>query len=320
MACKSGCDRERSSHEFVFAQGTSLFGGPSALEDLNKVSTMAKSILTASITLRIILTAFAVLAAPLVGSNARASTSVAGWLATAAVGQGGSFGTIKGRLVWGGDQVPGPIVLEAKGKAQKDPNVCALNQDVLSHELEVDPKSKGVSYGFAFLVRPKGTNPDAVKDLIAKSPKVEIDQKNCDFLPHSIAILQDQGVVMKSSDDASHNVHLTGFNNAINQTVQPKSKLDVKLVPERLPIRLQCDIHPWMHGHIMVFDHPFFAVTAADGAFEIKGVPAGSQNLVLWQEKVGFVTPGRGQGMPVTVVAGEVKDVGEIKIDPAKVK
>ena len=30
--------------------------------------------------------------------------------------------------------------------------------------------------------------------------------------------------------------------------------------------------------------------------------------------------PGKGRGMPVKVAAGEVTDVGEIKIDPAKVK
>ena len=64
----------------------------------------------------------------------------------------------------------------------------------------------------------------------------------------------------------------------------------------------------------MVFDHPFFAVTGADGAFEIKGVPAGEQNLVLWQERVGYVgftDPARkAQGRAVTIRAGEVTDVG----------
>ena len=32
------------------------------------------------------------------------------------------------------------------------------------------------------------------------------------------------------------------------------------------------------------------------------------------------MTPGRARGMPVKVGAGAVTDVGEIKIDPAKVK
>ena len=44
----------------------------------------------------------------------------------------------------------------------------------------------------------------------------------------------------------------------------------------------------------MIFDHPFFAVTGPDGSFEIKGVPAGDQNVVVWQEKIGYVTPEQG--------------------------
>ncbi len=126
---------------------------------------------------------------------------------------------------------------------------------------------------------------------------------------------------MKSSDPVGHNVRMTGFTNpGINQVVAPNGTLTVKLVAERLPLRVGCDIHPWMHGHVMVFDHPFFAVTGADGSFELKGVPAGDYQLVVWQEKVGYVTPGAGRGMPVHVAAGQASEVGEIKIDPAKVK
>ncbi len=148
-----------------------------------------------------------------------------------------------------------------------------------------------------------------------------MDQKNCDFLPHSVAIHQDQTLVLKSTDAASHNVRLTGFDNAgLNQVLAPNAQLDVKLVPERVPVRVECNIHPWMHGHVMVFDHPFFAVTGTDGSFELKGVPAGEHNFIVWQEKVGYVTPGGNRGKPVTVTTGEVADVGDIKIDPAKVK
>src|SRR5262249_41922444 len=100
----------------------------------------------------------------------------------------------------------------------------------------------------------------------------------------------------------------------------PNGELKKKLVAEKRPIPLACDIHPWMKGHIMVFDHPFFAVTGPDGSFEIRGVPAGEQNLVVWQSNVGFVTPGLLKGMPVKVEAGKVRDVGAIKLDPAKVK
>ena len=163
----------------------------------------------------------------------------------------------------------------------------------------VDPKTKGVAYGFAYLVKPKGANPEAVKALLAKQPKVELDQKNCEFLPYVLAIHQDQTLVIKSSDPVNHNVRYAAFTNAaFNQILAPKGELEVKLVAERRPIVVACDIHSWMKAYLMVFDHPFFAVTGEDGSFEIKGVPAGEQNLVVWQEKVGYVNPEKAKGIP----------------------
>jgi hypothetical protein len=243
-----------------------------------------------------------------------------GATATLVVGQAG-FGTVKGRLVWGGDAVPPVKVLVAKGQAPKDPNVCARDKPILSRELVVDPKTKGVAFAFAFISRPKGGNPAAVKDLLAKKPKAEFDQVNCEFVPYLLPVHQDQTIVLKSSDATNHNVRLTPFTNpGMNQTLPPNGQLEIKLVAERLPIKVACDIHAWMHGWIMVFDHPFFATTAADGSFELTGVPAGQQNLVLWQENVGYATSGGGRGMPVEVMPGGVTDVGQIVLDPAKVK
>ena len=218
------------------------------------------------------------------GSASAHGAGVVSALAVSVVGQAGE-GTVKGRLVWGGDTVPASVMLVEKGKAAKDPEVCARDTPIASKELVVD-------------------------------------QKNCEFEPYVLAMHREQTLVFKSSDAASHNVRFTGFNNTgINQTLAPAATFELKnLKAERLPMKLLCDIHPWMKGWIMVFDHPFFATTAADGSFEITGIPAGQQNLVLWQEKVGYATPGAGRGVSVTIKAGATTDLGEIKIDPAKIK
>jgi hypothetical protein len=255
------------------------------------------------------------------GSGSAHALSVPVGAVLAGVAGQGDFGTIKGRLVWGGDQAPERKALREVGKADKDPAVCAANAPIPDNKLAVDPKTKGIKFGFAYLVRPKGENPAAVKALVEKAPKVVIDQKNCEFLPYSVGVHQDQTLVFKSSDPVNHNIHVTPFTNApFNTILPPNGEMEKKFVAERRVVPLTCDIHPWMHGNIMVFDHPFFAVTGEDGSFEIKGVPPGEQNLVVWQEAVGYVTPGLARGMPVVVKAGEVSSVGEVVLAPSKVK
>lgn len=230
------------------------------------------------------------------------------------------YGTIKGRLVWKDATIPQPKILVAKGNASvQNAPVCAA-ADIPSRSLIVDPKSRGVKNGLAYLVKPKGSNPELEKAILAKTPKVVIDQKNCQFVPYVAAIMKSQALAFTSQDPINHNVHGSGFNNAFNRAVGKGQELDVQPAAERLPLRVVCDIHGWMRCFIGIYDHPFFAVTDDDGSFEIRGVPAGKQNLVVWQELQGFVTPGFSRGKPIDVPAGGVVDIGEVALDSAKVK
>jgi hypothetical protein len=259
------------------------------------------------------LTAALLLASP---KPAQAAPPTPGALAYTVTAQ--AFGTIKGRLVWGGAEAPAPVVIKALGQSDKDPEVCAAKVPIINNKLLVDAKSKGVAYGVAYIIRPKGPkNVQAVKDLIATHPKAILDQENCEFKPFVLAMHQDQELVLKSSDACGHNVRMTGFaNKGLNQNLPPKGSLEVKLKAERFPLPVNCDIHPWMEGFVMVFDHPFFFVTGPDGVFEIKGIPAGPQNIVVRHESVGFVTEGKGSGKPITVVADTVTDIGDIMLNP----
>jgi hypothetical protein len=228
------------------------------------------------------------------------------------------FGTIKGRLVWGGAAMPNAEPKVKKGEtAAKDAEVCAV-AEVPNEDYVVDPATKGVANGFAYVVTPKGTNPDAEKALLAKAAEVEVDQKGCRFIPHALAFHKDQSLKFKSSDPVGHNIRYTAFNNGgMNQMLSPKGDMTKKFESaEKNPTELKCDIHPWMNGYFMVFDHPFFAVTKPDGSFEISGVPAGKQRVIVRQEKAGYVTTGARLGVEVDVPAGGVTDFGEIKLVP----
>jgi hypothetical protein len=61
-----------------------------------------------------------------------------------------------------------------------------------------------------------------------------------------------------------------------------------------------CDIHSHMSAYVLVFSHPFFAVTDEQGHYAIAGVPAGTYSLAIWSEI------GRAAPRSVTVGDGEV--------------
>ncbi len=262
----------------------------------------------------------------LAGSSATATPPVA-TVAANLVTADGQYATIKGRLVWGGDKAPAPVELDLTSK--KDP-ACGKGGKLVNQGLIVDPKTKGVKWGMAYLVKPIGTNPDKpikdhvgtlLKSLAEKHPQVEIDQVNCEYVPYVVAVTPEQTLLLKSSDATNHNVHLSSFTNeAFNILLPPNGQMTKKLVPEKRQMSLKCDIHPWMQAWIFAFDHPFFAVTGDDGSFEIKGVPPGTYKMVIWEAAVGYATSGGGAGMEVKCEAGKTTDIGEIKLDPAKVK
>ncbi len=227
----------------------------------------------------------------------------------------GATGTIKGRLIWAAGAVPTPKVAVAKGDEKVKDAVCKV-KTIVSKELTVDPATKGVANAFVYLLKPTGDATAAEEALLAKAPEVVIDQVNCEFVPYVTVVHKDQKLKFKSSDPVGHNIRFNSFaNTPINQMLPPNGSMVYPIKKqERLPIEIKCDIHPWMNGFFFIIEHPFATITKPDGSFEIKNVPAGDQNLILWQSSRGFVNTGRNKGMPIAVKAGETIDVGDIKI------
>lgn len=146
-------------------------------------------------------------------------------------------------------------------------------------------------------------NPPATPPA-ANLPPVSLDQINCQFVPHVVALRTGQTLHVSSADPTLHNVHgLCTANDAFNfALIAPGQSKDLTFSqPERFPVR--CDVHPWMKAYIQVFDHPYFAVTTKDGTFEIRNVPPGSYTLDAWQERYGQMR------VPVTVTDGHTTSV-----------
>lgn len=51
-------------------------------------------------------------------------------------------------------------------------------------------------------------------------------------------------------------------------------------------IEVRCAEHPFARAYIAVFEHPYFAVTDAHGAFKIDGLPPGTYTVKVWHERL----------------------------------
>lgn len=223
------------------------------------------------------------------------------------------WGSIKGRVILDGKAAElKPLVVKGDA-AVKDAAVCAA-ATVPNEEVVVDSATNGIANVAVYLRKaPAKIHPDLKAD-----PKMSIvyDQKICQFIPHMAFVQAGQSVEILNSDAVAHNtrgnpVRNQGFNFIVapNTTAGNGIKIPVK-VGESVPVQIGCDIHPWMRGWWVITDHPYTAITATDGTFEIKNLPAGEHEFRVWQEKVGYLE----KSLKVVVKADGQTVVPDIKV------
>ncbi|HUR38527.1 MAG TPA: carboxypeptidase regulatory-like domain-containing protein [Planctomycetota bacterium] len=120
-----------------------------------------------------------------------------------------------------------------------------------------------------------------------KSP-VRVANERCVYVPRVSGAMANQPIEFANADPTAHNVHGFSSQGDFNFTLLGKGLTNtVKLRKPELPLRVKCDLHPWMSGSIGVFTHPYFAVTGADGAWVLKGLPPGEYEIEAWHERLG---------------------------------
>jgi hypothetical protein len=123
---------------------------------------------------------------------------------------------------------------------------------------------------------PKGSYPTPTE-------AVSFDQKSCEFSPRVFGIMAGQPFALGNNDKLLHNVKSPEFNQAFPFGAKRMMKLNDPAVMDTI----KCDVHPWMRAYAGVMEHPYFAVTKEDGAFEIKGLVDGEYTVEAWHEKLG---------------------------------
>jgi len=125
----------------------------------------------------------------------------------------------------------------------------------------------------------------------APAEPVVLDQVGCTYVPHVFGVMKKQEILIKNSDATLHNIHAQPKDNKEFNLAMP-NKGDERKVEFKKPedsIHVKCDVHPWMSAYCFTMEHPFYAVTSADGAFSINlgELPDGEYGIKLWHETLG---------------------------------
>jgi len=253
----------------------------------------------------------ALCAALVIGASGLSASAQDGW------------STVKGQIVYpAGKAVPERKKLDIS----QDKAHCLKDGDILDESLIVNPKNKGIKNVVVWL-RPDNTDPKGSaipKDKIhpddakRKADTITIDQPCCMFQKRITLARVGDTIVAKNSAPVAHNFFWTSGNNGeFNITVPKESewKMPQALVAENTPINFKCTIHPWMSGYVRVFDHPYYAVTDENGAFELKNAPTGKWRMIVWQEKVGFLGGKDGRFGTQIEIKGATTELKPIEFD-----
>ncbi len=210
-------------------------------------------------------------------------------------------GTIKGKVTYSGKTIsPKEFALGSFPNTE----FCSKHPDSkggkrLLKEVEVDG-SKGLKNAVV-----------SVRDIKDKGfkyiPKVKAEL--CSFKPFTGVLVNKGNFVVentdadpsdpKSKEGVLHNPHSFDVLGAKSSTLfniglakkgdKLEKKIKMRMAKKGSVLRLQCDQHEYMQSWFLPVKNGYFAVSAGDGTFEIKDVPAGKHKVLAWHPVAGNV-------------------------------
>lgn len=192
----------------------------------------------------------------------------------------GPPGSLVGTIVLDGP-VPKLAPLVGKNASKVDSSVCAA-ANAIPDESFVVGENGGLANVFVYLTKkPKGI------DIEVPESQPFLDQQACIFKPHTLVFWAGVEFELKNSDKVAHNIDAKPLSNdGFNENMPPGSSVTKTFrLTEALPFQSTCAIHPWMRFYTLVVDHPYVAVTDAEGKFEIPNLPAGKHKFRVFQER-----------------------------------
>jgi len=118
---------------------------------------------------------------------------------------------------------------------------------------------------------------------------VSLAHRGCQFVPHVMGMQLSQTLKTANEDPTTHNTHFLPKTNKDWNQSQPGNSppVEKKFETAEVLIPVKDNQHPWQKAYVSVLSHPFFAVSARNGSYQISGLPPGQYTVVAWHERFG---------------------------------
>lgn len=216
-----------------------------------------------------------------------------------------------------------------------DPSCLPESMMPLSETLIVDVETMGIQ-NVAMYLDPKNSDWVAreLHDKLRKPPDKPslMDVHDCVFEPHILIARVGQKMKLNNSDIYGHNPHFVFFANGPESRMHPPGRsVEFEFAhAEKAPSPVRCNIHPWMQAYVLVFDHPYTAISDRQGVLKIEKLPAGKTiHFKVWHESMEkSIEQVTLQGKPTVWQKGNLQltlkpganDLGIVKISPSQFK
>lgn len=117
--------------------------------------------------------------------------------------------------------------------------------------------------------------------------KATIAQKDESFDPRVVAITIGSTVEFPNFDPYFHNVFSLSRAASFDLGRFPRGDSRTRKFTTSGLVKVYCQIHSHMSASILVFDHDYFQIPDASGAFALDDVPTGTYQISAWHERIG---------------------------------
>jgi hypothetical protein len=203
-------------------------------------------------------------------------------------------GTVTGTVQFSGD-LPPPISFELR--RYPDRVYCGALSDGTGYRL-LREVAVGAQQGLKDVIV---TIEGVEKGKPFEFTETKLEANICQFIPFVSVMRENHPLTVTNLDQVSHDLQIYERDQEhvfimFHRPALTKSGTSdiIRFTGKRRDVTMQCGMHPFMQGHGLAVENPYFAVTGLDGTFTIKDLPAGTHRIKAWHpilgEKVQDVT------------------------------